>query len=290
MAELFKAFEGIYTEDCRVHACQKCGACDFKTIKPVVQCKIKNSDIQENIEELPGQSKEFSESAYPNIGNENQGIVEHYRYRLYYARTGDTRFVSHLEVIQTFFQAFRRANLQFHFSQGFNPVPKVSFSQALPVGTESMAEYMDVDLKQPIADEKLFLSTLNQQLPKGFAILKIVADHDIKEKGQDKLLTCYQVRLSRLLSQEDQNRLQSFLDEESVTVVKLRKGKKRIFDIRKQVTELQFLQNGKIELTQISYQDKASSKPMEIIKEVFGLTDHEVFDARIIKLWSTQTG
>ncbi|MBE9520250.1 MAG: TIGR03960 family B12-binding radical SAM protein, partial [Proteobacteria bacterium] len=50
MAEFFKALEGMYTEDCRVHACQKCGACDFKTIKPVVQCKIKDSDIQESIE------------------------------------------------------------------------------------------------------------------------------------------------------------------------------------------------------------------------------------------------
>ncbi len=111
-----------------------------------------------------------------------------------------------------------------------------------------------------------------------------------KEKGQDKLLTCYQVRLSRPLSQEDQNRLQSFLDEESVSVAKLRKGKTRIFDIRKQVTELNVQQDGTIELTQISEQDKASSKPMEIIKEVFGLTDHEVLDARIIKLWSTQIG
>jgi radical SAM-linked protein len=191
-------------------------------------------------------------------------------------------------VIQLFFQAFRRANLQFHFSQGFNPVPKASFSQALPVGTESMAEYMDVDLKQPVADEELFISTLNRQLPKGFAILNIAADQDIKEKGQDKLLTCYQVRLSRPLSPEDQDRLQSFLDEESVSVAKLRKGKKRIFDIRKQVTELNVQQDGSIELTQISEQDKASSKPMEIIKEVFGLTDHEVLDARIIKLWSTQ--
>ena len=288
MAEFFKALEGIYTEDCRVHACQKCGACDFKTIKPVVQCKVKNSDIQERMEELPDQRKESRESAYSYIGNGNQRTEEHFRYRFYYSRTGDTRFVSHLEVIQLFFQAFRRANLQVHFSQGFNPVPKVSFSQALPVGTESMAEYMDVDLKQPLADEELFISTLNRQLPKGFAILKIVADQDIKEKGQDKLLTCYQVRLSRPLSPGDQNRLQSFLDEESVSVAKLRKGKTKIFDIRKQVTELYVQQDGTIELTQISEQDKASSKPMEIIKEVFGLTDHEVLDARIIKLWSTQ--
>jgi len=286
MAEFFKALEGIYTEDCRVHACQKCGACDFKSIKPVVQCRIKAPGIQESIEKSPSESDTARLTAGQEDTNEQQGPEQHYRHRLYYSRTGDMRFVSHLEVIQIFFQAFRRANLQVHFSQGFNPVPKVSFSQALPVGTESLAEYMDVDLKQPVADDEFLISSLNQQLPEGFTILNIAAGLDNKEKAPDKLRTCYQVSLSRQLSQDDLDRLQEFLDKESVTVTKLRKGRTRLFDIRKQVAEMQVLQNGKIELIQISHQDKASSKPMEIIREVFELTDDEVLDARIIKLWT----
>ncbi|MBE9521409.1 MAG: hypothetical protein IME97_09775 [Proteobacteria bacterium] len=92
------------------------------------------------------------------------------------------------------------------------------------------------------------------------------------------------------MSQEDQDRLQGFLEKESVTVSKIRKGKLRQFDIRQQVGELQISQNNKIELIQISHRDKASSKPMEIIKEVFELTDDEVLDARIVKLWSKQAG
>jgi radical SAM family uncharacterized protein/radical SAM-linked protein len=288
MAEFFKALEGMYTKDCRVHACQKCGACDFKTTKPVVQCKIENPEIRESKEDSLSESETVREFAGKKDINEQQDPVEHYRYRLYYSRTGDTRFVSHLELIQLFFQAFRRANMQLHFSQGFNPVPKVSFSQALPVGMESMAEYMDVDLKQPVRDEELFISTLNQQLPEDFAILKIAADQEIDGKGLGKILTCYKVSLSRQLSQDDLDRLQGFLDKESVAVSKLRKGKMRLFDLRKQVTELNHLQDGSIELIQISEQGKASSKPMEIIKEVFGLSDDEILDARIIKLWTKQ--
>ncbi|MDA8163968.1 MAG: TIGR03960 family B12-binding radical SAM protein, partial [Desulfobacteraceae bacterium] len=34
--ELARAQAGVYTPDCRVHGCQKCGLCDFKTIRPVV--------------------------------------------------------------------------------------------------------------------------------------------------------------------------------------------------------------------------------------------------------------
>ena len=40
-AELEKSLRGEYTPDCRVHGCQKCGACDFKEVRPVVQCKVK---------------------------------------------------------------------------------------------------------------------------------------------------------------------------------------------------------------------------------------------------------
>jgi radical SAM family uncharacterized protein len=43
-AELEKSLTGEYTPDCRVHGCQKCGACDFKEVWPVVQCKQKSTD------------------------------------------------------------------------------------------------------------------------------------------------------------------------------------------------------------------------------------------------------
>ncbi len=288
VAEFFKALEGIYTEDCRVHACQKCGACDFKTIKPVVQCKAKDSEIQESVEDFPAAKETAQETAEHGVINKEQGSAERFRCRFFYSRTGDMRFLSHLEVIQLFFQAFRRANLQVHFSQGFNPVPKVSFSPALPVGTESMAEYMDVDLKQPVTDQEFMIKSLHRQLPEGCEIVKVALSKDSKTKVANEMLTCYRISLGRPLSQEDQNRVQGFLDKESVTVSKVRKGKLRQYDIRQQVGELSAQQNNTIELIQVSRQDKASSKPMEIIKEVFELTEDEVLDARIVKLWSTQ--
>ena len=43
-AELEKSLSGDYTPDCRVHGCQKCGACDFKHVRPVVQCRPQSQD------------------------------------------------------------------------------------------------------------------------------------------------------------------------------------------------------------------------------------------------------
>jgi radical SAM-linked protein len=290
-AELAKSLTGEYTPDCRVHGCQKCGACDFKEVRPVVQCKSKGPDESGDEKIIDVDSDKSGEKVAargPAEDKKTAANKPHHWYRLFYAKQGDIRFLSHLEMIQVFFQAFRRANLQVHFSQGFNPVPKVSFSPALPVGTESLAEYMDVDLKQPVADQEFIISSLNRQLPEGCEIVKVALSRDCKTNASAEMLTCYRIRLSRSLSQEDQDRLQGFLDKESITVSKVRKGKTRLFDIRKQVAELHILQNNKIELIQISHQDKASSKPMEIIKEVFKLTEDEVLDVRIVKLWSTQ--
>jgi radical SAM family uncharacterized protein/radical SAM-linked protein len=285
MAEFFKALEGIYTKDCRVNACQNCGACDFKTVKPIVQCKKEDPEVQQGISKISKEKEVEEKTVLPERPNGEGPAQEHYNYRFSYSRKGDVRFVSHLEVIQLFFQAFRRANLQVHFSQGFNPVPKVSFSQALPVGTESMAEYVDIDLKQPVADKELFISKLNRQLPPGFAVLDVEQHPEGKIKAPEKLLACYQVHLNLTLTLEDQNRLKGFLDKKSVTVFQTRKGKSRKHDVRKQVCGLAIIDNSVIELTQICEQNKGSSKPMEIIKEVFKLADNEVLDARIMKLW-----
>ncbi len=46
--ELAKATEEIYTPDCRYHACQKCGLCDFKTLFPIVYNRSDKAVNKEN--------------------------------------------------------------------------------------------------------------------------------------------------------------------------------------------------------------------------------------------------
>jgi radical SAM family uncharacterized protein/radical SAM-linked protein len=288
-AEFAKALEGEYTPDCRVHACQKCGVCDFKELKPIVQCKPQKTPVQEEIEDSCEEKKSAAIGKNEQAVNLEPGSVEQrYRYRFSYSRIGDSRFLSHLEVIQIFFQAFRRAALKIHFSQGFNPVPKVTFSQALPVGTESMAEYMDVDLKKPVTDENDLIGKLNLQLPAGFHITSIVKALAAKKTVQEKKLTSYRVKLNHHFADDYIRRVKEFHDKDIYTVHLVRKGKKREIDLRKQVSEITVAEDGSIDLIQLTEQDKVSSKPMEIIKAVLNLTDDETLGARILKLWTKQ--
>ncbi len=210
----------------------------------------------------------------------------HQWYRLFYAKQGDIRFLSHLEMLQVFFQAFRRAGIKQHFSQGFNPVPKASFSAALPVGTESLAEYLDVDLREAITDESGFLLRINRQLPSGIRILSVAGVPDKNTDAAVRNLTCYRVSLDRDLSTEARDALKSFMDSDSCVITKIRKGRQRLLDIRKQVEGFAVLEKNSLELVLHSQEGKAAGKPVEILKAVFSLTDEECLNLKILKVWS----
>ena len=131
--EYAKALREEYTPDCRVHGCQQCGVCDLKILKPVVHRRKT---------EESGPEAAVGEASPAEAFPEKQAVRQHFVYKLTYSRLGNARLLSHLELLQVFFRAFSRAKLPLNFSQGFNPTPKVSFSPALPLGTESLAEFV----------------------------------------------------------------------------------------------------------------------------------------------------
>ena len=172
------------------------------------------------------------------------------------------------------------------YTQGFNPVPKASFSPALPVGTESLAEYLDIDFKEAITDENEFLGKINAQLPAGITIQSVADVSDKKNAAAGKSRTCYQISFDHDLSGEDRKNLKSFMNSESFTIVKFRKGKKRVIDVRKQVESLAVSGNNNLEMVLFSEEGKAASKPVEILKAVLDLTQEQSLDMAILKVWS----
>jgi len=94
------------------------------------------------------------------------------RYRIIFTRDRTVRFVGHLDLAKTWERVLRRADLPVAFSQGFHPLPKITFASALPVGCTSEAEVMDVVLTEPIAPSDM-AARLAPALPAGIAIASI---------------------------------------------------------------------------------------------------------------------
>lgn len=89
--------------------------------------------------------------------------------RLRYAKCGKVRFLGHRDVARVLERAFRVAQLPLAFTEGFSPRPKVSFGLALPIGYESVAEYLDVQLTGAV-DLDVLPASLTAALPDGLAV------------------------------------------------------------------------------------------------------------------------
>src|SRR4029450_4438354 len=77
------------------------------------------------------------------------------RVRFRFVKLGKVRFTSHRDVARLWGRAWGGAWLRVASTEGFSPRPKVHFGLALSVGHESLGEYLDVDLREPVDPEPL---------------------------------------------------------------------------------------------------------------------------------------
>ena len=254
-----------YTPDCRTSGCQLCGLCDFKTIRPVVH--------------HDGPPAETAVQAGPAVGAAAPQGTPPVAYRVQYTRLGDSRFYSHLETLQLIFRALRRAGVAVLHSQGHNPTPRVSFSDALPVGMESEAEYFDMELAAPLADPAALATSLSSELPPGMAVLSVAPP---PAKPPAALLTSYQVVLAAPLIESQRESIADFLARESMVVAQVRKGMRREVDIRPLVSAVQG-QGRDMRLELLSVSGRPGISARAVLTEVVAIPAEQALLARISK-------
>lgn len=86
------------------------------------------------------------------------------RVRLHFGKTGDLRFLGHLDLLRLFDRAVRRASVPMAYSGGFHPMPRMIPASALSLGLTSEGELMDLELTETIAPALLF-QQLQAQFP-----------------------------------------------------------------------------------------------------------------------------
>jgi radical SAM family uncharacterized protein/radical SAM-linked protein len=212
LRERGKALAGKTTPDCRYVACQMCGSCDTKAgpsrldrlpgqDRPYGNILNKPQRDQEahsvSLDQygrviVRGQAgkgdgpdakpdgqqdgkpggKPAGKSRPPALSPHLAVKAMHVGFR--YARYGGVVHLSQLELQHIFDRALRRAGLPLSFSQGFHPLPLVSFGRALPVGVASEAEFFSVYLREerPLAQA---VAAMNRGLPEGLRIMSAKA-------------------------------------------------------------------------------------------------------------------
>ena len=154
----------------------------------------------------------------------NQNLrLTRYDYRLTYAKTGRARYISHLDMMRSMQRAFKRARIPIWYTQGFNPHAYLNFPLALPLGTDSEIEVLDVALLEELEFDEI-VSRINEKMPEGLWIVK--ADKPMK-KHTEIALARYDIAFDcvGVSADEVMQKFELFLQNEKIEVEK--RSKKR---------------------------------------------------------------
>jgi len=181
-----KAMTELETPPCTENTCHACGVCtELETTH--LLAKANPVAIKRNpfIKELSANTKDedshpslFFTAPNPAASNDTQT-----RIRFVITKSGDLRFISHLDLQSLLTRAARRANLNIAYSKGFNPHPKLNLATALALFHESDGEVGEIDFAQQITAED-FRTRLNQQLP---AEIQVVAAKTVCQTSKSSL-------------------------------------------------------------------------------------------------------
>ena len=158
----------------------------------------------------------------------------------------DMIYISHLDLQQLLQRAFRRAEIDLVHSQGFNPHPKISYGNALALGTESQGEYFDVEIVDESITIDEYLTKMNGQLPEGIKFIKAM---EITKETPSLASTIeygeyiFTIELEKSLTKEFvKSQLLEFMSNEEIMITKRnKKGKIVESNIRPMIKQFDIL-------------------------------------------------
>jgi radical SAM family uncharacterized protein/radical SAM-linked protein len=258
LREWKRAVAETTTADCRIK-CLECGVCDHKFIDRVIQ-------------------KDFiAPQKVKTVGERSDADIK--KYRLTFSKTGQAAYLSHLELMGLFIRAMRRAGLNMVFSKGFHPMPKISFSSALPVGTGSMHETVFLELYGVIPLSNL-KGDMNNQLPDGVRV-QLAEDVSNGLKKERLVESHYSITMPGIAIEN--MLLDRFIDSASFPVIKKTKGGDQEIDARRLVKSIVLIPPDTLELV-LNHTNGPEIKPAYLIKNILGLAEEQIPFIKVLKI------
>ena len=156
--------------------------------------------------------------------------------RMRFGKEGIVKFIGHLDIMRYFQKAFRRANVDITYSQGYHPHPCLSFASPLGVGLESRGEYLDMEVNS-FDDLEAMKDAVNAQMVEGIVVysirhlpdqaknaMSIIAAADYEVGFREDMVPCDGEQLRAAV--------ESFMSRPEIRVIKKTKKSEREIDIR----------------------------------------------------------
>lgn len=163
--------------------------------------------------------------------------------RIWFNKTGMSRYISHLDLMRTMTRAIRRSKIPLWYTEGFNPHPYMTFSLPLSLGMESVCESMDIRIEGETSNEEI-LSSLKAVMPDGIDIAAVT-----EPKLDPKFIAFGKFDISFFdISDKDAfcNMVNEMLSSDELVVQKLgKKGRKKVY---KDINLIEFIKESALRL------------------------------------------
>lgn len=150
--------------------------------------------------------------------------------RIKFAKTGRTKYISHLDLMRCFQRCIRRLELPIAYSEGFHPHMLLTLAGALSLGFESQGEILELQLKEEMKPEDV-MTQMQTIVPDGLKILSCyVPRHKMAQLGYAE----YQVTLPCEDAAQLHRQWDEFLAQPEILAVKKTKRGMREMDLKEQ--------------------------------------------------------
>ncbi len=278
--EAQKAHNEALTADCRLDGCYQCGVCDHIDIRPV--------RAEEKVAEAPapiGYTAPTTETAAPK---KIPPSTDSRRLRLSFKKQGLSRYLSHLETASALTRGIVQSGLQFIYSEGFHPHPKISFAVATAVGLESEGEYCDIQIIKPAEALAALPERINRYLPEGMAVFEMV-ELPQGARSLTELIRGFQYRalLPATLDEEQllhlEEHMATFLKAQQFPITKTIKERTVIRDIRPLVSSLTIDRSCREITMDVRFSNEGAVRPEDILLHALLLDVAATLETRLTK-------
>ena len=165
--ELELALDGKPSPPCVEKDCALCQGCTLS--------KFFQEEFDEDVS--------YVEHDSPYLGEETESVQ---RYLASYRKSGQARYLSHMDLNNSIQQAFRRARIPVLFSQGFHPKMLISYPPALPLGMEGQAEWIEFKSQYLMAKQE-FITRINSYMLEGIVFFDFRSLDEMEASANKKI-------------------------------------------------------------------------------------------------------
>lgn len=264
--EWANALEQKLIADCRQGSCHQCGTCDFEKIEPRTYGA-------------------FEEESPPACDPSPATNADFQSLCVFFSKQDQAKYFGHLEMVNIFLRALKRAGIPVKYSQGFHPKPKISFDDPLPIGIESEQELFILSVPDSV-NPATVTQTLNSHLPAGLVITssQFVAPGF---KRQAAGANVYQVTLRE--GNFNEENLKSFKNSPEVIISRSnRKGKLKKINLKDMVIRIDLLDSKQMRVS-LSAEAGKTLRPAQVLDSIFDLNENQIKQARVVKLMTERS-